>query len=653
MVAKSIIEIDVMDTSFEAFQERFLKYQEQVAKQPSAWKRVSSSIKSTDNEFIKLGKTVAETVKGVQYAASRQEAFRVAAAGTAKTFVGVAASTKQIVGNLKDGAGVLLKWSGIIGLMTGVVGAGGLFGIARLAASASQNRRESQGLGVSGGELKASQINYQKLVNVDEMLGRINEARNDVTKRWAFSAAGLSPAQMQGKSNAEVLTMLVPLLKSTFERSGGTQQGAQAHGLLEFSDMATLTRLKAVSKDELDSTERAYRSSLKQLEIADNVNRAWQQLEITFRNSGAAIENMFLKKLVSLSGPLEHLSDAFTKAVKVFLDSPKIEKWINATASGLEQFSKYLVSEKFSKDVNTFLDGLDEFGGALISAARFMGKVFGIGSEKTLKASEYRQLDELKKINPSLAEAMQYRLENPDAAKQKGDKFSSKSGWNLTRNSEIERKSIQEAVTGKDGAKVRQLLESLGISTATQSAAGKIKQMASAPATASPAAPSGFYAGLEAKNKLPAGLLSEVEWEESRRNAGAIGKMTKYGRAKGPFQFMDDTAREYGVDNPFDRNQAAPGAAKKLSHLLDRYKGDLSKALAAYNWGEGNLDKFGMSKAPEETRNYVQSIMRQLEQGMAGGRNQATRQSGTTPQTIRIENNTGGNAVVIGSQLAQ
>lgn len=647
MVAKSIIEIDVLDTSFEAFQAKFLKYQEQVAKQPGAWGRVGSSIKTTDNEFTKLGKTIRDTVQGVQYAASRQQAFAVAAAGTAKTFVGMAKSTKQLVGNLKDGAAVLLKWSGIIGLMTGVVGAGGLFGIARLAASASQNRRESQGLGISGGELKASQINYQKFVNVDEMLGRINEARNDVTKRWAFSAAGLSPAQMQGKSNAEVMTMLVPLLKSTFERAGGTQQGAQAHGLLELSDMTTLTRLKAVSKDELEATERAYRASLKQLEISDNVNRAWQQLEVTFKNSGSAIENMFLKKLVSLSGPLEHLSDAFTKAVKVFLDSPKIEKWITATADGLEQFSKYLVSEKFSKDVNTFLDGLDEFGGALISAARFMGKVFGVGSEKTLKASEYRQLDDLKKINPALAEAMMYRLENPEAAKNKGDKLSSKSGWNLTRNSDIERKSIQDAVTGKDGAKVRQLLESLGISTATQTASGKIKPLGSASAT-----PIGFEA-LEKKRGLPTGLLSEIEWQESRRNPNAVGKMTKYGTAKGSFQFMDGTAKEYGVANPFDRNQSAAGAAWKMSDLMTRYKGDISKALAAYNWGEGNLDKFGMGNAPDETRNYVKSIMQRLEQGVAGGRNQAVRQSGSGSQTIRIENNTGGNAVVIGSQLAQ
>lgn len=685
MVAKSIIEIDVLDTSFEAFQARFLKYQEQVAAQPSAWKRVGASAKSTDNEFVKLGKSIAETVKGVQYAASRQEAFKIAAAGTAKTFVGMTKSSKALVGNLKEGAAVLLKWSGIIGLLSGVVGAGGLFGIARLAASASQNRRESQGLGVSGGELQAAQINYQKIFNVDELLGKINEARQDVTKRWAFSAAGIQSAQMEGKSNAEVLTMLAPLLKSTFERSGGTQQGAQAHGLLEFTDMSTLTRLKAISRSELDATEQSYRASLKQLDISDNVNLAWQQLEITFKNSGSVIEKMFKEKLVGLTGPLDHLSESFTKAVKVFLDSPKIEKWINGVADGLEDLSQYLVSDKFSKDVDSFLDGLDEFGGALINAARFMGKVFNIGSEKTLKASEYKRIDELKKINPALADATKYRLENPEASQEKADKFSAKSGWNLTRNGDIERKNIQDAITGKDGAKIKELLESLGISTATQSASGKIKPIQSqgnaidgklAKDQATPASgklrsiPDGskkerpktiidrdnpepaaknflnslsdskkekptplsdedkeLYARLEKKRGLPPGALQEVEWQESHRKLNSVGPMTKYGQAKGPFQFMDKTAIEYGVKDPFNRQDAATGAAWKLGDLMRHYNGDFKKALMAYNWGEGKLDKFGADNAPSETKKYAYDIPARMDESKKQDDDAPTKQS--------------------------
>jgi flagellar protein FlgJ len=575
MVAQSIIQIDVLDDSFEAFQARFLKYQEQVTKQPEAWKRIGSSIKSTDNEFVKLGKTVAETVKAVQYAAGRQEAFRAAAAGTAKTFVGMAKSSKQLVGHLKDGAAVLLKWSGMIGLMSGIVGAGGLFGIARLAASASQNRRESQGLGVSGGELQAAQINYQKIFNVDELLGRINEARNDVTKRWAFNAAGLQPGQMEGKSNAEVLTMLAPLLKSTFEKSGGTQQAAQAHGLLEFVDMSTLTRLKAVTQAELDTTEKAYRSSLVQLTISDNVNRSWQELEITFKNSGSVIEKMFKEKLVGLAGPLEHLSEAFTKAVKVFLDSPKIEKWITAVADGLEDLSKYLVSDELGKDINSALDSLDEFGGALVVAARFMGKVFNIGAEKSLKASEYRQLDELKKIDPKLAETTKYRLENPEASVEKGDKFDPHSGFALKRNREVWNEAAQAAISGKDGARVKEILDSLKVSTATQSASGKIKPIAAPQAS-------------PVKKLLAQPEATKATKQDSKKDVGDVSRPDKNDAQK--------DVRESPETAPAKKLQRQEAEMKEATKNPRQYSDEQKQFLISIKpWAEEAAAKLGVS----------------------------------------------------------
>jgi soluble lytic murein transglycosylase-like protein len=59
--------------------------------------------------------------------------------------------------------------------------------------------------------------------------------------------------------------------------------------------------------------------------------------------------------------------------------------------------------------------------------------------------------------------------------------------------------------------------------------------------------------------------------------------------AKGLFQFMDGTARDMGLrgNDVFDPEKAAQAAAKYLSQLLQANGGDLSKALASYNWGSG------------------------------------------------------------------
>lgn len=99
------------------------------------------------------------------------------------------------------------------------------------------------------------------------------------------------------------------------------------------------------------------------------------------------------------------------------------------------------------------------------------------------------------------------------------------------------------------------------------------------------------FAGYEAQYGLPYGLLTGIHMQESRGNANATGPMTKYGKAKGGFQFIDDTAKRFQVGNPYDMTQATEGAAKYLSWLLKRFDGDLAKAVAAYNTGEGNVDK--------------------------------------------------------------
>lgn len=108
-------------------------------------------------------------------------------------------------------------------------------------------------------------------------------------------------------------------------------------------------------------------------------------------------------------------------------------------------------------------------------------------------------------------------------------------------------------------------------------------------------------------------LAVEVARQESRFKPKATGPQTKYGRAKGLFQFIDDTAKQYGVNDPYDPAQSADAGVRYLKDLHKQYNGDTSKILAAYNWGSGNLQKHGMEKAPTETRDYITDINAHLE----------------------------------------
>ncbi|MGH1604156.1 transglycosylase SLT domain-containing protein [Yersinia proxima] len=111
---------------------------------------------------------------------------------------------------------------------------------------------------------------------------------------------------------------------------------------------------------------------------------------------------------------------------------------------------------------------------------------------------------------------------------------------------------------------------------------------------------------LEALNNLPAGLLRSVAITESAGNQFAVSGAG----AKGLFQFMDPTAKDIGLkgNDVFDPEKSAAAAAKYLSMLLKMNGGDLDKALASYNWGIGNVQKYGLDLMPPETRNYIPKV---------------------------------------------
>lgn len=111
------------------------------------------------------------------------------------------------------------------------------------------------------------------------------------------------------------------------------------------------------------------------------------------------------------------------------------------------------------------------------------------------------------------------------------------------------------------------------------------------------------FAAIEAKNKLPEGLLSAIHMQESRGNANAYNKSSG---AAGGFQFLEGTAKQYGVKDRYNLAQSAEGAGKYMAYLLDLFKGDLDKAVSAYHAGEGNVQR-GTNIGPVN-RQYVKNI---------------------------------------------
>lgn len=106
---------------------------------------------------------------------------------------------------------------------------------------------------------------------------------------------------------------------------------------------------------------------------------------------------------------------------------------------------------------------------------------------------------------------------------------------------------------------------------------------------------------------LPQGLLDALARVESSNNPRAVSPKG----ATGLFQFMPATAQQYGID-PRNPGQARQGAERYMTDLMQQFDGDLPTALAAWNWGPGNVRKHGVHKAPAETRNFISKVMRTI-----------------------------------------
>lgn len=107
------------------------------------------------------------------------------------------------------------------------------------------------------------------------------------------------------------------------------------------------------------------------------------------------------------------------------------------------------------------------------------------------------------------------------------------------------------------------------------------------------------------KYNLPAKLIESVIQAESNFRVNAVSPAG----AQGLMQLMPGTAKELGVDDPFDVRQNIDGGSAYLRQMLNRFGGDVKLALAAYNAGPGTVEKYNGNVPYRETQAYIERVL--------------------------------------------
>lgn len=614
MALRGILDIDVNAGAFDQFVEKYNQFQEAAEKRREEQKH-DQAVREHEKHRREQDR---EEARKIAEAAKRHADFVKQAAQSWKT---VSENTHNAAQNVRDMASriahtvaSLAKMSTLLTLAGGVATGFGFLGMDALGHTASGWRRAATGLGASIGGQRAFGLDYSRFIDSNSFLSGISAAMRDPRKRVALAALGINPEP--GEDTASVASRALArarqLAQETPEQNLGMLLQARRLGDLGLS-LADLQRLRATSDQEFAQQQGAFGRDRNTLNLTPQQARNWQDFTTAMDRARMSIETTFITRLAPLAPALTHLSEAFNKVLGALLSKPELQGWIDSFAKTLERFAAYVSTDEFTKKVEDFVD---EIGKMATAVKDFVAWITG--------------------VNPS---------SNPrsDAPPDKPG-VDPKGHWTGPPGSSLWRNPDGTVINPDNGNRWREtspgsrIYEPIGASLGIGNAPGY-----------TPAS----FAGIEREKDLPGGILDAVYAQESGRGRA----LNSPAGAQGPFQFMPGTARRYGVTNPYDINQAAPGAASYLADLLKEFHGNVAQALAGYNWGEGNVERdikqYGdkwRDHLPEETKAYVSRILQAIS-GAVTPRNQMTAQRAPQHVQVHIHNETGGNAVMSTAQM--
>lgn len=392
-VKKSVLEVDVQETEkFKAYVERFKKYQSDLKQLPAEWNKVGEATASSGDNVRDMSAVLLTMIDSMRELAANQNDVQEETKKTARHWESISKYIRVSGRSLKDDAQEVTKWAqatgnvimrafrwtGIATAGVGLAAGGTVWGLERLASSASAGRRGAQGLGIRFGQRSAFGLAYDRLIDSAAFLGGVSEARGNISSgaAGALFSLGINPAGPGNTGDVanQVLQRVRQMALETPEEQLGVLHQTRQLGDLGLG-LEDLRRLKTMSADEFGQYQKDYERRTKQLDVSDKTLRLWQDFDVQLEASAHKLKTAFLEGLVNLVKPLGDVSEALSEFVKSVMGSAGFKWVIEKIADGIRWFADYVNKDEFKQDVKDFVASVEMLAKKTVSALKWLGLI--------------------------------------------------------------------------------------------------------------------------------------------------------------------------------------------------------------------------------------------------------------------------------------
>ncbi len=380
MAVSSKINIAVDSAAFVEFKAAFDKYSKALSELPSVWTEVEKNTAKTKTNFEAAAISMGVLSGSIASVAAHGKEFYQVTTATARHWKDLAVSTKDVARNILSTTESLLKWTGIVSLVTG---GAGLWGFDRLAHSVAGQRQAAFATGGGRAGRLAFTTSFRRLGDPEGLLGRVAGMQADLKQSLPLRMLGISPEDIRNLPPEEVAMKALQRggeIASTTKLPVGSDPRLAAFSTPE---RIWLRDHRAEIEELIAETKRE--KSRGRFRLSPAEEKSAQDFTTKMDTAGLAIETSFVKGLVRLAGPLGELSDSVVKLVSTFTEKalPDIVKDLG---DGVEWLAKEVDKPGFVSKVEGVVSMIGSlagaFGGVLGGLARF-ARWLGVASPIT------------------------------------------------------------------------------------------------------------------------------------------------------------------------------------------------------------------------------------------------------------------------------